>query len=224
LHAGKLRDADGKTAACSNGSVTLVEGGMEPPHHCDRLLATSGFDMQSHVTPEILAVLRRERAAGTPLGAICSGAHVLARAGFPDGLETPVHRAYHDLFLEEFPEVRLVRNVFAAREKIVTASGGTAAVDLMLPLIGKAHGQDLAAEVADQMVYAAVREGTAAQRVSIQSRHGKQNEHLKRTIAIMEASLENPVSPCLIAEGRGSRPGNWGGSSVATSTRPRSTA
>ena len=37
-------------------------------------------------------------------------------------------------------------------------------------------GQDLATEVADQMVYNAVREGTAAQRVSIQSRHGMRND------------------------------------------------
>ncbi|WP_374371873.1 DJ-1/PfpI family protein, partial [Tabrizicola sp.] len=136
--------------------------------------------------------LRRERASGTPLGAICSGAYVLAKAGFLDGVETAVHWAWHDLFTEEFPDVRLVRNVFVAKERIITASGGTAAADLMLHLIGKAHGADLATEVADQMVYNAVREGSAAQRVSIQSRHGMRNEHLKRAIAIMEASIEAP--------------------------------
>jgi transcriptional regulator GlxA family with amidase domain len=73
----------------------------------------------------------------------------------------------------------------------------------MLHLIGRAHGQDLATEVADQMVYNAVREGTAAQRVSIQSRHGMRNEHLKRAIAMMEAALETPMSPSLIAEDLG---------------------
>jgi transcriptional regulator GlxA family with amidase domain len=134
------------------------------------------------------------------LGAICSGAYVLAKARFLDGMQTAVHWAYHDLFVEEFPEVKLVRNVFVAREKIITASGGTAAADLMLHLIGKAHGTDLATEVADQMVYNAVREGTAAQRVSLQSRHGMRNAHLMRAIAIMEANIEDPMSPSLIAE------------------------
>jgi transcriptional regulator GlxA family with amidase domain len=88
-----------------------------------------------------------------------------------------------------------------AREKIITASGGTAAADLMLHLIGKAHGTDLATEVADQMVYNAVREGTAAQRVSLQSRHGMRNQHLVRAIAIMDETIEDPaISPSLIAE------------------------
>ncbi|MEY4305300.1 MAG: hypothetical protein RIT52_1475 [Pseudomonadota bacterium] len=200
LYRWSLISADGKTATCSNGSVTLVDGGTEPLRHADRLFVISGINMQKHVTPELLSFLRRERASGTALGAICSGAYVLAKARFLDGMQTAVHWAYHDLFVEEFPEVKLVRNVFVAREKIITASGGTAAADLMLHLIGKAHGTDLATEVADQMVYNAVREGTAAQRVSLQSRHGMRNAHLMRAIAIMEANIEDPMSPSLIAE------------------------
>ncbi|MFV0300951.1 MAG: GlxA family transcriptional regulator [Paracoccus sp. (in: a-proteobacteria)] len=200
LYRWSLLSADGRSATCSNGSVTLVEAGMQPARQVDRLFVISGLNMQDHVTPELLAFLRRERARGTPLGAICSAAYVLARAGFLDGVATAIHWAYHDLFLEEFPEVRLVRNVFVAREKIITASGGTAAADLMLHLIGREHGADLATEVADQMVYNAVREGTAAQRVSLQSRHGMRNPHLMRAIAIMDETIETPLPPRQIAE------------------------
>ena len=136
LYRWSLISEDGKSATCSNGSVTLTGAGLEPTRHADRLFVISGVDVQSHSTAPVLNWLRRERAAGTPLGAICSGAYVLAKAGFLDGVETAVHWAWHDLFTEEFPEVRLVRNVFVAREKIISASGGTAAADLMLHLIG----------------------------------------------------------------------------------------
>jgi AraC family transcriptional regulator, glycine betaine-responsive activator len=200
LYRWTLTSEDGKTATCSNGSVTLVHGGTEPIKHVDRLFLISGIDVQRHVSPQALSYLRRERAAGTPLGAICSGAYVLAKAGFLEGIETAVHWAYHDLFAEEFPEVKLVRNVFVAKQKIITASGGTAAADLMLHLIGEEHGADIATEVADQMVYNAVREGTAAQRVSLQSRHGMRNAHLMRAIGLMEASIEAPISQIRIAE------------------------
>lgn len=200
LYRWSLISADGKTATCSNGSVTLVHGGMEPVKHADRLFVISGINVQDHVTPELLTFLRRERAAGTPLGAICSAAYVLARAGFLEGIETAVHWAYHDLFVEEFPGVHLVRNVFCARPKIITASGGTAAADLMLHLIGQDHGSDLATSVADQMVYNAVREGSAAQRVSLQSRHGMRNAHLMRAIRMMEEHIEEPLPPSAIAE------------------------
>lgn len=203
LYRWTLASEDGKTATCSNGSVTLTHQGLEPTRRTDRLFVISGMDVQTHTTAPVLNWLRRERATGTPMGAICSGAYVLAKAGFLDGMETALHWAWHDLFQEEFPEVRLVRNVFVAREKIITASGGTAATDLMLHLIGRDHGADLATEVADQMVYNAVREGTAAQRVSLQSRHGMRNTHLMRAIAMMEGSLDNPVSPSLIAEDLG---------------------
>lgn len=200
LYRWTLASEDGATATCSNGSVTLTHQGMEPSRSVDRLFVISGINVQSHATLPVLNWLRRERAMGTPLGAICSGAYVLAKAGFLDGMETAVHWAYHDLFLEKFPEVRLGRNVFSARPKIITASGGTAAADLMLHLISRAHGADLATEIADQMVYNAVREGSAAQRVSLQSRHGMRNAHLVRAIAIMDASIEDPISPSLIAE------------------------
>jgi transcriptional regulator GlxA family with amidase domain len=200
LYRWTLLSEDGRTATCSNGSVTLTEGGMEPGRKTDRLFLISGMNVPAHTTPPLLAWLRRERAAGTPLGGICSAAYVLAKAGFLDNMETALHWAWHDLFTEEFPDVRLVRSVFVAREKVITASGGTAAADLMLHLIGRAQGTDLATEVADQMVYNAVREGTAAQRVSLQSRHGMRNQHLVRAIAIMDETIESPISPSLIAE------------------------
>ena len=200
LYRWTLVSEDGATATCSNGSATLVNAGLEPTKHADRLFLISGIDVQKHCSPQVLAYLRRERAAGTPLGGICSGAYVLAKAGFLDGMETAVHWAYHDLFAEEFPEVWLVRNVFVATRKIITASGGTAAADLILHLIGKEHGSDLATEVADQMVYNAVREDTAAQRVSLQSRHGMRSPHLMRAIEMMKDSVEEPLSPSIIAE------------------------
>ena len=200
LYRWSLISINGETATCSNGSVTLVQGGLVPQRHVDRLFLISGINVQNHVTPEVLRFLRRERAAGTALGAICSGAYVLAKAGFLDGVDTAIHWEYHDLFVEEFPEVALVRNVFVARERIITASGGTAAADLMLHLIGAAHGHALATAVADQMVYNAVREGSAAQRVSQQSRHGMRNARMVRAIALMEENIEDPVSPADIAD------------------------
>ncbi|WP_343080908.1 GlxA family transcriptional regulator [Ostreiculturibacter nitratireducens] len=199
LYRWSLASEDGKTATCSNRSVTLVDRGLEPMERGDRLFLISGLHVQNHTTPALLNYLRRERSRGTPIGAICSGAYVLAMAGFLDDVETAIHWEFHDLFAEKFPAVRLVRNVFVANQKFVTASGGTAAADLMLHLIARDHGHDLATAVADQMVYNAVREGTAAQRVSLQSRLGARNEHLVRAIAIMEENIETPLAPCEIA-------------------------
>ncbi|MFO1173675.1 MAG: GlxA family transcriptional regulator [Paracoccaceae bacterium] len=200
LYRWSLASEDGVSATCSNRSVTLVNRGLEPLSHVDRLFLISGIHVQDHTTQPVLNFLRREKAVGTPIGAICSGAYVLARAGFLKGVETAVHWEFHDIFVEEFPEVELVRNVFVANARHITASGGTAAADLMLHLIARDHGQVLATAVADQMVYNAVREGTAAQRVSLQSRLGMRNTHLTRAIAIIEENLEEPIPTCELAD------------------------
>ena len=191
---------NGETATCSNGSVTLVHHGYGDIPKCDRLFTLSGIHVQDKIAPDLLSVLRRERARGTRLGALCSGAYVLARAGFLAGVQTAIHWEFHDGFMEEFPEVNLVRNVVVADEKIITASGGTATADLMLHLIEREHGRDLAVAVADQMVYNAVREATAGQRVSLQSRHGMRNPHLAKAIQMMNDTLDCPVSPADIAD------------------------
>ena len=200
LYKWNLVSENGTQAVCSNETITLVDAGLGAIPKSSRLFVLSGIHMQNHVTPELLGALRRERAMGTAIGALCSGAWILAEAGFLDGKQASIHWEYHDSFSEAFPDVNLVRNVFVSDEMFVTASGGTATADLMLHLIEEDHGEELALAVADQMVYNAVRAATAEQKVSLQSRNGIRNVHLSRAIAIMKDRIDDPVSPTIIAD------------------------
>lgn len=199
LYRWSFASEDGQQAICSNRAVTLVHRGHEPLGRRDRLFVLSGLNVQDHITPATLAFLRRERARGVQIGALCSGAYVLARAGMLDGVKTAIHWEFHDPFMEEFPDVDLRRNVFVTDAPFVTASGGTAAADLMLHLIGQAHGEALATDVADQMVYNAVRDADDTQRASLQTRIGVRNQHLAGAIRRMEDTIEAPISPSEIA-------------------------
>ena len=199
LYRWQLASADGRSAVCSNRAVTLVDRGLTPAHRGEKLILVSGINVQNHVSPELIRFLRAERVRGTQIGAICSGAFILAEAGFLEERKAAVHWEYHDVFAERFPSVRLTKSVFVADEKFVTASGGAAVADLMLHMIARDHGRDLAAAVADQMVYNAVREGTATQKVSIRSRYGLRNSRLGEAIRIIEDSVESPLSTAEIA-------------------------
>ncbi|SPH23357.1 HTH-type transcriptional regulator CdhR [Defluviimonas aquaemixtae] len=53
------------------------------------------------------------------------------------------------------------------------------------------------------MVYNSVREGSAAQQVSLQSRHGMGNAHLTRAIQIMEDNIETHLALHELAENLG---------------------
>lgn len=191
---------NGKTATSSDGSILVAHHRFNSLPSCDRMFVMSGINMQRKDHKTLLNAIRRlDRNSKTRIGALCSGAYVLAKAGFLDGRKAAIHWEYHDSIMEEFPEVQLLRNVFVADEKYITASGGTATADLMLHLIEQDHGYDLSVAVADQMVYNAVRESTSAQRVSLQSRHGMRNAYLSQAIEMMRSHLDEPISPSAVA-------------------------
>lgn len=194
LYRWSYASANGETATSSDGTVTQVHLGFSALPDCDRLFVLSGIHMRQKDHADLIAALRYvDRHRNTRIGALCSGAYVLAKGGFLNGMQAAIHWEYHESFMEEFPEVKLVRNVFVADEKYITASGGTATADLMLHLIERDHGYDLSVTVADQMVYNAVRNATAAQRVSLQSRCGMRNSHLAKAIELMRDHLEEPI-------------------------------
>jgi transcriptional regulator GlxA family with amidase domain len=180
--------------------VTLVDYDFHSLPPIDYLFLVSGVDVKNAATSDLIALLRRQHAHGTRLAALCSGTYILAMAGLLDNIRAAIHWEFHDSFMEEFPQVRLSRNVFVADERIVTASGGSATADLMLHLVEMQHGPELATEVADQMVYNAVRGSTGEQRVSMQARHGIRNAHLTRAIHIMVDAIDEPLSLSDITE------------------------
>lgn len=199
LYRWSYASADGKTATSSDGTAIVVHHAFADIPVSDRVFVLSGIHMRQKDYRSLTARLRFLERSGTQVGALCSGAYALAKAGLLDGRKTAIHWDYHDSFMEEFPQVNLVGNVYVPDEKYITASGGTATADLMLHLIEKDHGYDLSVAVADQMVYNTVRNPTSAQKVSLQSRNGIRNAHLVHAIKIMRDSLDAPQSPSAIA-------------------------
>ncbi|UIJ91795.1 GlxA family transcriptional regulator [Sinorhizobium meliloti] len=200
LYRWELASSNGQTVRCSNGVVTLVDRGLTPAPRGSQVIVVSGINVQNHVDVKLLRYLRAERVRGTAIGAVCSGALILAEAGFLDDRKAAIHWEYHDLFAERYPEVRLTKSVFVTDEKFVTSSGGAAVADMMLHLIAGDHGGELAALIAEQMVYNAVREADATQRVSVRSRYGTANEKLVRAIHFIEENIEAPLSNSNVAK------------------------
>ncbi|WP_346907475.1 GlxA family transcriptional regulator [uncultured Roseibium sp.] len=202
LYSWSFASEDGRFARASNGSETRVSHSFNEvgrSTRSDYLFLLSGIGVQSVETANLLSAFRRGRAHGSRVGALCSGTYILASAGFLDQQKAAIHWDYHETFMEEFPQVRLSRSVFVAEAPIITASGGSATADLILYLIRQKHGEDLATQVADQMIYNAVRDAEAAQRVSWQSRHGIRNEHLIRAIQFMSENMDDPPPASVIA-------------------------
>lgn len=199
LYRWRLASENGRSARSSNGTVTLVDQGYDPVSPGDMLFFLSGLNVERHISRELVAYARRERARGIRIGALCSGAMVLAEAGMLDDQPAAIHWEFHDAFEERFPRINLRRNVFLSDGRHPMASGGTATADLMLSMIGKAHGADLAIEIADQMLYNSVRDENGQQRMSVQARLGMRNVHVATAVKLMSESTETPLTPSQVA-------------------------
>lgn len=194
-----LASENGETATCLNGFKLAVDTDFANLPKCDRLFVLASYDMKAGLTPALKTALRYERARGTKMGGLCSGAWILAELGFLNGMRAALHWEFHESFRETFPDTEVVRSVFVSKEKVLTAAGGTANVDLMLSLIGQEYGEELAISVADQMVHNSIRDETVGQRVSFQARVGIRNPHLANAVEIMQNSLEEPTSTAIVA-------------------------
>jgi transcriptional regulator GlxA family with amidase domain len=148
----------------------------------------------------VLTWLRREARRGLAVGALCTGAQVVAQAGLLDGRRCTIHWENRDGFEEDFPEIDLSQNIFVIDRDRYSAAGGTASTDLMLKLIAQRHGTDLANLVADQMIHTAIRSDKDEQRLSIPTRIGVRHPKLATVIHAMEDSIEEPISPATLAE------------------------
>ncbi|MFZ9132593.1 MAG: GlxA family transcriptional regulator [Gemmobacter sp.] len=200
LYGWLLAGEGGESVTCSNGASFRLDIGLEDIDREDTILVCGGVDVQKATSRAILNWLRREARRGVAVGGLCTGSWALAKAGLLDGRKATIHWENQDGFAEEFTEVTLSKSVFVVDGNRLSTAGGTASLDLMLKLIANDHGEDLANAVADQLIYSAIRTDRDTQRLSIPTRIGVRHPKLAQVIGMMEAAIEEPVSPSELAE------------------------
>jgi transcriptional regulator GlxA family with amidase domain len=196
----------GGPVTASNGVVLQAEAGLGEIPRGAAIVVVGGVQVKQAISRPVLTWLRRQARKGLAIGAVCTGAQVIAEAGLLDGRRCTIHWENRDSFEEDFPEIELTPNVYVIDRDRFTAAGGAASTDLMLKLIAKAHGAELATLVADQMIHTAIRSDHDEQRLSIPTRIGVRHPKLATVIHRMEAAIEDPVSPMALARDVGLSP------------------
>jgi transcriptional regulator GlxA family with amidase domain len=203
LFSWRLFSAEGGPVEASNGIGTLVEGPLAGFAGIPTLVVCAGFEPERYETRRLLGELRRIARAGTTLVALDTGAHLLAKARLLDGVRVTMHWEAVCGFREEFPEIEVSDELFEVSGRIVTCAGGTAALDLMLDMIGRKHGAGLAVAVSEQFIHDRIRDRSAHQRMALSSRLGVTNGKVLKIVALMERNLERPVDNAALAQASG---------------------
>lgn len=190
----------GDTVTCSAGTTFNLDSDLMDLHRDDVMILCSGIDVQEASSKKLLSWLRREARKGLTIGGLCTASYVLAKAGLLDGKRATIHWENADSFAEEFDEVDLTKSVFVIDGNRLSTAGGTSSIDLMLKLIANDCGAELANAVADQLIYSSIRTDQDTQRLSIPTRIGVRHPKLSQVIQMMEANIEEPISPSILAQ------------------------
>jgi AraC family transcriptional regulator, glycine betaine-responsive activator len=203
LYAWHIFSPDGKPVSASNGIVITPQGKAEEAAGVGTVVLCSGIDAHLYQDRSLFAQLRRFDRQGADIGALCTGSHILARAGLLDGYRCTIHWENLAGFAEDFPHIEATADVFEIDRNRFTCSGGTAALDLMLNLIARQHGHELAAAVSDQFMHERIRDQHDQQRMALPARLGVRHPKLMSVIKLMEDNLEEPLDRGELASAAG---------------------
>ena len=163
-------------------------------------MVCSGLEVERNTAPDLITALRKIARTGKEMGAICTGAYVLAKAGLLEGYECTLHWENLPGFAENFPDIEVSNELFEIDRNRFTCAGGTAALDMMLNIITKHLGAETAAWVADQCMHDRIRDKHDQQKITLPQRLGVKHPKLLSVIKMMEENLEEPYSRADLAK------------------------
>lgn len=206
LFAWRIYSPDGAPIAASNGVKLEVDGSFSDVGPMPEIVVCAGVNVQKHDHSALIARLRRLSFYGVSIGAVCTGSHILAKAGLLDGYRCTIHWENSTAFREEFPQIELTDELFEFDRNRFTCAGGTAAIDMMLSLIADRKGSDIAALVTDELIHHRMRQPHERQRMDLRARLGVANPKILTVAAVMEETLEEPLPCSVLAKKAGLSP------------------
>ena len=195
----RLLSEDGAPVTSYNGVQFAVDDGLVELGRHETLIVCAGENVGNGSTPRLLNWLRREVRRGIDYGALSSGTYPLALAGLIGGKQVTTHWEYKTALAEMLPDVIMQDTIYSVDGRVFTSAGGAASMDMMLHRVEADYGPEMAAWVADQMVYTVPRAHSEGQRMALRSRPEVRNSKLLLAMQIMENNLEDPLRPEEIA-------------------------
>lgn len=179
----------GDHAEASNGM--LIRADHPLGQRAETLIVCAGFEPLRHASRALLGRLRRAWRLGARLGAIDTGAFLLAEAGILGAEPITLHWEAAAEFRRRWPRIPLSGELYERHARLFTCAGGTAAMDMMLEGIARDHGPELARAVAEQLIHERIRPPSAPQRTELAP---PLEPLVAGAVALMRARLADPLA------------------------------
>lgn len=206
LYSWSLLSMDGGPVESSAGVRVEVDLGLVPLEREATVVVCSGTDASQAADRKVLSWLRVHQRKGGRIGAICTGAYTLARAGLLGGDSPAVHWENRPAFRELF-DIEPLQQIYSIGPRHFSCAGGEAVVDMMLALIEQDHGARLANAVAEMCLHARRREASVTQKAIYPTAMEIRHPGIAKVISAMKANIATPLDQVELAElfGRSTR-------------------
>ena len=193
LYRWRTMTRDGQPIRCSNNLRLVPDCALSEPERGARVFVCSGVEPAETLDPGLAQWAARQRAFGTPVGAVCTGAFTLARAGLLEGRRFTLHWENQPGFVERFPDLMPTPNLYEVDGDLMTCAGGSASTDMMLSLIEADFGPEFALVVSDMCLHGRGHVGAVPQKTAQSAVIGSRNRHLIAAMRVMQANIEDPL-------------------------------
>ena len=186
----------GNPVQASNGIAMVPDGTLAAvPQDLHTLFVCGGVKVEQNSSRELISAVRKLGNRKLTLGALCTGTYVMAQAGLLQGYRSTIHWENLASLRENFPNLIISTELFEIDRNRITCSGGTAPLDMMLQLISRQHGHDLASAISEEFTCERIRGRHDRQRIPLRLRLGTSQPKLVEAVSLMEANIEEPMSP-----------------------------
>jgi transcriptional regulator GlxA family with amidase domain len=190
LYRWRLYSLDGKSVRASNNIVLEVDGSIHDRQGFEIVFVCASWRPEAYDDPKFFAWLREADRKGKRIGAIDTGAIVLARAQLLEGYRATANYDVIDGFSESHPGVQVTDHLFEIDRNRTSCSAGTAPLDMMLNLVAERFGPNFTVRVASHLFHNKIREPAESQ-VQAVRHHGTDIAKEVRDAIDREALLQS---------------------------------
>jgi len=193
LYTWQLISSDGQPVNASDGISIAADSSITERTDYDVVIVVGGVDITRSSIPKEISWLQRMGRQHVLMGAVCTGAYVLARAGLLDGYSCSAHWECLAALQEQFPKVNCTNRLYIMDRDRMTCTGGGAPLDMMLSMVTRQHGAALTGAICDMFVCDRVRADTEQQRVPLRRLLTPAQPKLAEITELMENNIEEPI-------------------------------
>ncbi|WP_421700576.1 GlxA family transcriptional regulator [Ancylobacter sp.] len=155
----------------------------------DTLIVGAGMEIPT-ASPGLVRLLRSSAENARRVASICLGAFILGDAGLLSGRRATTHWRHARSLQERFPSCRVdMDKIFIEDGTVWTSAGMTAGIDLVVGMIERDHGVEIARTVAKSLVMYHRRSGGQSQHSALLDLNARE-DRVQRALNFARANLK----------------------------------